>query len=91
MKFKDKITAALDRGIVPKGLSLPVARSAQRKLATIVAARSIQDLRVPPGNRLEALKGDRKGQYSVRVNDQYRFCFVFIDGEAQEIELVDYH
>lgn len=63
----------------------------RRKLAMLDAAHRIDDLRVPPGNRLEKLAGDRKGQYSIRVNDQYRICFVFRDGDAYEVEITDYH
>ena len=55
------------------------------------AAESLDDLRVPPGNRLEKLKGDRDGQHSIRVNDQWRICFVWKDGDAQDVEIVDYH
>lgn len=55
------------------------------------AARKLEDLRVPPGNHLEALKGDRAGQYSIRINDQWRICFVWQGGEAHEVEIVDYH
>lgn len=54
-------------------------------------SRSITDLRIPPGNRLEALKGDRQGQHSIRVNDQWRICFVWKDGGAEDVEIVDYH
>ena len=57
----------------------------------IDAARDVEDLRVPPGNRLEKLSGDREGQYSIRVNDQYRICFSWSDGGAENVELVDYH
>ncbi len=57
----------------------------------LAAATQLQDLRVPPGNRLEALQGDRKGQHSIRVNDQWRICFVWRDGGAENVELVDYH
>ena len=55
------------------------------------AAESLDDLRVPPGNRLEALRGDRQGQYSIRINDQWRICFVWKDGQARDVEIVDYH
>lgn len=55
------------------------------------AASSLQDLRVPPNNRLEALKGDRKGQWSIRINQQWRLCFVWTDGQASNVEIVDYH
>ena len=91
MKFKNKAVADIDAGIISKGMPADAFRVAQRKLELLLSARSLIDLRVPPGNRLEALKGDRAGQYSIRINDQYRFCFKFIDGEAEEIEFVDYH
>ena len=62
-----------------------------RKLAQVDAAERLDDLRVPPGNHLEALKGDRRGQHSVRVNDQWRVCFRWRDGDAYDVEIVDYH
>ena len=68
-----------------------IARSAERKLRIIDDAHQLIDLRVPPNNRLEALKGNRKGQYSIRINDQYRICFIWQDGDALEVEIVDYH
>ena len=68
-----------------------VARRARRKLLLINAAAEIAFLRVPPGNRLERLKGNRAGQWSIRINDQYRVCFVFRSGDAYEIEIIDYH
>ncbi|MGS0560936.1 MULTISPECIES: type II toxin-antitoxin system RelE/ParE family toxin [Microbacterium] len=64
---------------------------ALRKLRQVGSAESIDDLRLPPGNRLEALKGDRAGQYSIRVNDQWRICFVWTDAGPEEVEIVDYH
>jgi proteic killer suppression protein len=64
---------------------------ARRKLEMLDAAHRLEDLRVPPGNRLEALAGDRKGQHSIRVNDQWRLCFVWRDGGAEQVEIVDYH
>jgi len=64
---------------------------AMRKLALLNIAGRIEDLRVPPGNRLEALKGKRKGQWSIRINDQWRVCFRFEDGSALNVEIVDYH
>ena len=64
---------------------------ALRKLQQLHAATELAFLRVPPGNRLEALSGDRQGQHSIRVNDQWRVCFVWRDGHAQEVEIVDYH
>jgi proteic killer suppression protein len=66
-------------------------RAAHRKLLILDAAESLDDLRVPPGNRLEKLKGDRKGQYSVRINDRWRVCFRWVKGDAYEVEIADYH
>lgn len=68
-----------------------VARVAQRKLVQLHAAQRLDDLRAFPGNRLEALSGDRRGQHSIRINDRYRICFVWKDGDAQQVEVVDYH
>lgn len=68
-----------------------IAKVAGRKLDMIDAATVLDDLRAPPGNRLEALKGDRAGQHSVRINDQWRIVFVWRDGAAHEVEIVDYH
>jgi proteic killer suppression protein len=68
-----------------------IARVAARRLGAISFAKAIEDLRDPPGNRLEALKGDRKGQYSLRVNDQYRVCFRWNGKDAEDVEIVDYH
>ena len=73
--------------VVPPG----IARHARRKLLLINAAAELAFLRVPPGNRLEKLKGDRTGQWSIRINDQYRVCFVFRSGDAYQVEIVDYH
>jgi proteic killer suppression protein len=66
-------------------------RAALRKLEQLDLAQIIDDMRAPPGNRLEALKGDRTGQWSVRINDQWRMCFRFKNGEALDVEIVDYH
>ncbi len=68
-----------------------IERIARRKLEWLNAAKDLRDLRVPPGNRLKALKGARKGQRSIRINDQWRICFVWNDGHAYEVEIVDYH
>jgi toxin HigB-1 len=68
-----------------------VQRAALRKLLMLDAAESLDDLRVPPGNRLEILVGDRNGQYSIRVNDQWRICFHWLGGNAHDVEIVDYH
>jgi proteic killer suppression protein len=67
-----------------------IERVARRKLEVLASAGKVSDLRSPPGNRLEALKGDRKGQYSIRINDQWRICFRWDDG-AEDVEIVDYH
>ncbi len=66
-------------------------KAALRKLDMLAAAHVLQDLRQPPGNRLEALQGNRAGQHSIRINDQWRLCFVWRDGHAHEVEIVDYH
>ena len=68
-----------------------IERIARRKLLFLHRARSLQDLRVPPGNRLEELKGDRKGQHSIRINVRWRICFVWTEGDAFDVEIVDYH
>jgi len=68
-----------------------IERPARRKLLYLSQARTLRDLLVPPGNRLEALKGDRKGQHSIRVNDQWRICFRWEEGHAYDVEIVDYH
>ncbi len=68
-----------------------IERVARRKLLQLHAAEQLDSLRVPPGNQLEALKGDRKGQYSIRINDQWRICFVWSNAGAESVEIVDYH
>ena len=78
------------RGRVPR-FSAELQRAAWKKLAMLHAAGSLQDLRVPPGNRLEKLAGERAGQYSIRINDQWRICFVWKDGGAYDVEITDYH
>lgn len=89
--FKDDTARALFDDEVPRGFPADLVRVARRKLGYLNAAISLQDLRVPPGNRLEALKGDRQGQHSIRVNDQYRVCFVWTAEGATDVEIVDYH
>ncbi len=89
--FKDKRTVAVWTGRLPKGFPPDVANVARRKLRMVDAAVRLDDLRVPPGNRLEALKDDRIGQHSIRVNDQWRVCFIWQDGGAHEVEVTDYH
>ncbi len=79
-----------ERAHVPR-LGHDVQRAAQKKLRLLNAADSINDLRVPPGNRLEKLAGDRKGQHSIRINDQYRICFVWTASGPDQVEITDYH
>lgn len=74
-----------------KGMDRVVQRAALRKLELLHAAYDVEDLRVPPGNRLEKLAGDRRGQHSIRVNAQWRICFIWREGGAEDVELVDYH
>ena len=91
VSFRDADTALLwDTG---KSRRIPanIRISAWKKLAILNAALELENLTVPPGNRLEALKGDRKGQHSIRVNDQYRVCFIWHDKNAHDVEIVDYH
>jgi len=89
--FKDKPTAALFAGNVVRSLPVEIQQVALRKLKMIDVATSVMDLRVPRGNQLEALKGNRKGQYSIRINDQWRVCFRFTDGHAADVQIADYH
>lgn len=89
--FADKRTAALSLGRYVKGLPSDVAERAKRKLDLIDSAASLAFLRVPPGSRLEALAGNRTGQHSVRVNDRWRICFRWRDGNAYDVEFCDYH
>lgn len=88
--FASKETQSLFSGEIP-GRFRAIASIALRKLDMLDAAVSINDLRVPPGNRLEKLSGSRKGQHSIRINDQWRICFVWNDGQAEDVEIVDYH
>lgn len=74
-----------------KGFPSDLFRVAVRKIAMLEAATKIEDLRVPPGNRLEALSDDRKGQHSIRINDQWRVCFIWTDNGPEDVEIVDYH
>jgi toxin HigB-1 len=89
--FKNEAArAAWERRFV-KGVPRDVHRIGNRKLLQLHNARSLSDLQVPPGNRLQALAGDRAGQHSIRINDQWRVCFVWRDGDAHDVEIVDYH
>jgi len=89
--FRDKTTEAVASGRLPKGFPADLLKAARRKLAMLAAAADVVDLRIPPGNRLEALKGDRAGRYSIRINDQFRICFVWKDSHAFDVEITDYH
>ena len=89
--FKDKETEKIFRGQFSRKIPQDIQRIAARKLEQINAATVLDPLRVPPGNRLEALKHDRRGQHSIRVNDQWRVCFVWRDDNAFDVEIVDYH
>jgi proteic killer suppression protein len=89
--FRDRDTRRVFLRERLRRLPVDVQRIAQRKLAILHAAESLQDLRVPPGNRLERLSGDREGQYSIRINDQWRVCFRWSEGDAHDVEIVDYH
>jgi proteic killer suppression protein len=88
--FKCFDTQALSQG-TQVGRFANVATVARRKLRQLEIAGRLSDLRVPPGNRLEALKGDRAGQHSIRINDQFRLCFRWTDTGAEDVEIVDYH
>lgn len=89
--FRDSETERLFRRERNRALPRELQRLALRKLVRLDAAESLGDLRLPPGNRLEALAGARKGQHSIRVNDQWRVCFVWRQGDAHEVEIVDHH
>ena len=90
--FNDREAQALwETGKSAKRPPASLRRVALRKLLMLDTAAALGDLRVPPGNRLEELKGDRKGQHSIRINDQSRVCFVWRDGNAYEVEITDYH
>lgn len=89
--FRNKATEAVFNGESPKGFPADLVKSARRKLRYLNAAGNLGDLRAPPGNRLEALAGDRKGQHSIRINDQFRLCFVWTTEGPVEVEIVDYH
>lgn len=89
--FADSETEKIFKRTYSKKLPDDIQRRGRRKLAMIDAASQIKDLRVPPGNRLEKLKGDRAGQHSIRINQQWRICFRWDSGDAFEVEITDYH
>jgi len=89
--FRCRDTERIWRGQTSRKFPADIQERALRKLRQLHAAMTLDDLRNPPGNRLEALKGDRAGQMSIRINEQWRICFVWRDGDANEVEIVDYH
>jgi proteic killer suppression protein len=89
--FKDRTTEAVSRGESPKGFPSDLVNIARRKLGYLDAAHDLRDLKVPPGNRLEALRNDRQGQHSIRINDQFRICFRWTTEGPIDVEITDYH
>ena len=89
--YRDKDTEKLAHGCLSRRLPSEIQRRAKMRLDRIEAAVELDDLRVPPSHRLERLKGDRAGRYSIRINDQWRICFDWRDGNAYDVEIVDYH
>ena len=89
--FRSGETEKIWNGTRTKRLPQNIQQVSRRKLRMLNNARSLNDLRVPPANRLEALRGNRNGQRSIRINDQWRICFVWMDGDAVNVEIVDYH
>ena len=89
--FADKEAEKIWGGLPSRQLPAGIQQVARRKLRMLNSAFTLDDLRVPPANRLEALKGNRKGQHSIRINDQWRVCFRWKDGDAHDVEIVDYH
>lgn len=89
--FADREAEKIWGGAASRRLPAQMQSVARRKLRMLSNASTLGDLRIPPANRLEALKGSRKGQYSIRINDQWRICFRWIDGDAHDVEIVDYH
>ena len=89
--FADRRTEELFVRGVARGWPADIVRRAVRKLEYVDLALRLEDLRAPPGNRLHALKGDRQGQHAIAVNDQWRICFRFTDGDAYDVEICDYH
>ena len=89
--YRDRDTQAVSERRRVRRFPEKIQRRAQRKLMILNNAKDLNDLRLPPGNRLEALSGDRDGEYSIRINDQWRICFVWSKGDAYQVEIVDYH
>jgi toxin HigB-1 len=91
VSFRDDETATIWAGLRSRRLPFDIQATALRKLRLLNNARRLDDMRVPPANRLEALKGERRGQHSIRINDQWRICFIWSDNNAHQVEIVDYH
>jgi len=91
MSYKCKETKRIWEGIRSKSLPPSIQQIARRKLRMLNNAKKLDDLRIPPGNRLEELRGNRKGQHSIRINDQWRICFKWNSGHAHDVEIIDYH
>ncbi len=89
--FKDRVTESIFLGKRARRLPGDIQQRARRKLRMLDAAKIIEDLSAPPSNRLAKLKGDRRGQHSIRINDQWRICFLWKDGSALDVEIADYH
>ena len=89
--FKDRDTRKIWEEVFVKKYPKDIQRICLRKMIMIHRSKNINDLRVPPGNRLELLTGDRKGVYSIRINEQWRICFRWTDGAAHDVEITDYH
>ncbi len=89
--FADRQTERLFRGRRSRAVPTEIRERALAKLVAINVATNVEELRIPPGNRLEKLRGDREGQWSIRINQQYRVCFLFEGGDAYEVEVTDYH
>ncbi|MDR7035154.1 type II toxin-antitoxin system RelE/ParE family toxin [Mesorhizobium sp. BE184] len=89
--YKDRIGESVAAGRAPKGFPSDLVRAAQRKLFMLEQAVELKDLMSPPGNKLHALSKDRAGQYAIRINDQFRICFRWVDGNAEDVEITDYH
>lgn len=89
--FRDTETAKIWQGQRSRRLPQDIQQAARRKLRMLNNARTLDDLRIPPANRLESLRGNRAGQHSIRINDQWRICFTWHEGHATDVEIVDYH
>jgi proteic killer suppression protein len=89
--FRDNVTEMVFSGVCPKGFPANILRVTRRKLLMVDAARELKDLKVPPNNKLHPLQKDREGQHAIWINDQYRVCFEWHEGDAYNVEIIDYH